>query len=396
MRPPSPVPVTWLGSMPFSARSRRTTGDRMRASSGRDPPGAEAPGAGGGGAAGGGLAGGGAQTMAGSEGCHVGGGAGAAGGGGGAAVAGGGAGGAGAGGCICGGGAAAVGGEVGGGGAAAGGGGGGAAAAGEGAAGAAPAGTPAPASPMTASRAPTSTVSPSGTRISRSTPSAGDGTSESTLSVDTSNRGSSRATVSPTAFIQRVIVPSVTVSPSCGIVTSANVQSPSGQRQHRLAEGLGEGRVRLDEISDIARRGLPVDGEVARTELLGDPRADQVHAEDPPRGAIGLPLGDDLHQPVGVADDACTAVAAEGIALGHHVEPPLDRLRLGQAGIGHLGVGVDGPWNPVVVDRGDGLTEHAAHGHDRLGETDVRQLRGACDQVADGPHPLGPGPLVGI
>jgi hypothetical protein len=76
---------------------------------------------------------------------------------------------------------------------------------------------------MTAKRTPTSTVSPSGTRISLSTPAAGEGTSESTLSVDTSKRGSSRATVSPTAFIHRVIVPSVTVSPSCGIVTSANV-----------------------------------------------------------------------------------------------------------------------------------------------------------------------------
>ena len=91
-------------------------------------------------------------------------------------------------------------------------------------------------SPMTASRTPTSTVSPSGTRISVKTPAAGEGTSESTLSVETSKRGSSRATVSPMAFIHRVTVPSVTVSPNCGIVTSANVHSPSGQRQHRLAE----------------------------------------------------------------------------------------------------------------------------------------------------------------
>ena len=42
---------------------------------------------------------------------------------------------------------------------------------------------------------PTSTVSPSGTRISVSTPAAGDGTSESTLSVETSKSGSSRSTV---------------------------------------------------------------------------------------------------------------------------------------------------------------------------------------------------------
>jgi hypothetical protein len=76
---------------------------------------------------------------------------------------------------------------------------------------------------MTASRAPTPTVSPSATTISERTPAAGDGTSVSTLSVDTSKSGSSRATSSPTAFIHRVMVPSVTVSPNCGIVTSTNV-----------------------------------------------------------------------------------------------------------------------------------------------------------------------------
>ena len=77
---------------------------------------------------------------------------------------------------------------------------------------------PAPSpSEMTASRVPTSSVSPSWTRISLSVPAAGAGTSESTLSVETSNSGSSASTWSPTLFSQRVIVPSVTVSPSCGI-----------------------------------------------------------------------------------------------------------------------------------------------------------------------------------
>ena len=71
--------------------------------------------------------------------------------------------------------------------------------------------------------APTGTVSPSGTRISMSTPATGDGTSVSTLSVDTSNNGSSAATVSPTFLNHRVMVPSVTVSPNCGSVTSAIV-----------------------------------------------------------------------------------------------------------------------------------------------------------------------------
>ena len=79
----------------------------------------------------------------------------------------------------------------------------------------------APESPTTAMTVPTSTVSPSGTRISVSTPATGDGTSVSTLSVDTSNNGSSAATVSPTDLNHCVMVPSVTVSPSWGSVTSA-------------------------------------------------------------------------------------------------------------------------------------------------------------------------------
>ena len=50
------------------------------------------------------------------------------------------------------------------------------------------------ASPTMARRVPTSTVSPSGTRISVTTPPVGAGTSESTLSVETSNNGSSAST----------------------------------------------------------------------------------------------------------------------------------------------------------------------------------------------------------
>jgi hypothetical protein len=59
-----------------------------------------------------------------------------------------------------------------------------------------------------------------------SVPATGEGTSVSTLSVLTSNSGSSAAIVSPTFLNQRVIVPSVTVSPNCGRVTSA-ITSPS-------------------------------------------------------------------------------------------------------------------------------------------------------------------------
>ena len=79
---------------------------------------------------------------------------------------------------------------------------------------------------MRASTAPTGAVSPLPTRTSTSTPSYGLGISESTLSVLTSYSGSSNATVSPTCLSQLPIVPSVTVSPSLGIVMSCT--TPTG------------------------------------------------------------------------------------------------------------------------------------------------------------------------
>ncbi len=67
-------------------------------------------------------------------------------------------------------------------------------------------------------------VSSSSARISTRVPATGEGISVSTLSVETSSRGSSTSTVSPTDFSHWVIVPSVTDSPSSGISTS--VASP--------------------------------------------------------------------------------------------------------------------------------------------------------------------------
>ena len=72
--------------------------------------------------------------------------------------------------------------------------------------------------PTTARRAPTGTVVSTGTSIEIKTPATGEGISVSTLSVETSNNASSTATLSPTLFNQRVTVPSLTLSPSAGIV----------------------------------------------------------------------------------------------------------------------------------------------------------------------------------
>ncbi len=65
---------------------------------------------------------------------------------------------------------------------------------------------------------PTCTVSSGSTRMRTRVPEAGDGTSASTLSVDTSTIGSSAATVSPTCLSHSSTVPSVTDSPIAGMV----------------------------------------------------------------------------------------------------------------------------------------------------------------------------------
>ena len=71
-----------------------------------------------------------------------------------------------------------------------------------------------------------SIVSSSATLISSSTPAIGEGTSVSTLSVETSSSGSSTSTVSPTAFSQRVTVASVTDSPIAGSVIGVPEAEP--------------------------------------------------------------------------------------------------------------------------------------------------------------------------
>ena len=77
--------------------------------------------------------------------------------------------------------------------------------------------SPAAAPPMTPTMAPTGAISPSCTRISLSTPASVAGTSIDTLSVSISNRLSPGLTASPADLNHLVILPSATVSPSCGM-----------------------------------------------------------------------------------------------------------------------------------------------------------------------------------
>src|SRR5262245_64268482 len=93
-------------------------------------------------------------------------------------------------------------------------------------------------SAITATTAPTGATSPAGTRISASTPAVVDGTSIDTLSVSISNRLSPGLIASPADLNHFVILPSATVSPSCGISTSmACSLDPFPDHFARAAEG---------------------------------------------------------------------------------------------------------------------------------------------------------------
>src|SRR5215216_5276001 len=104
---------------------------------------------------------------------------------------------------------------------------------------------------------PTSTVVPSETRNFSIVPATGEGSSAFTLSVSTSARGSSISTSSPSVFSQRVMVPSVTLSPSCGIVTGLATGSSCLLRFDRPGgyEGGHEGGYRIVAVAIFVEAG---------------------------------------------------------------------------------------------------------------------------------------------
>src|SRR5579862_701542 len=117
----------------------------------------------------------------------------------------------------------------------------------------------APTSSMTAIAVPVATVVPSCTKISRSVPVTGAGTSELTLSVETSTKASYFSTESPAFLSHRSTVPSVTVSPSCGIVIVVATSLEPHHFAHRLGH-LG----RRTHILFLERKGVAHSGDVRR------------------------------------------------------------------------------------------------------------------------------------
>ncbi len=139
------------------------------------------------------------------------------------------------------------------------------------------------------------TVLPSSTRISESVPAAGEGISVSTLSVEISNSGSSRSTCSPGFFSHLVRVPSTMLSPIWGITTSIiyfSIFAGSNTRRETAGDSAAITSSRLASRPKCAHRGHRF-GQSARHDVLeitqiridiqrktmrSDPAAD-VHAD---------------------------------------------------------------------------------------------------------------------
>src|SRR5215211_4285501 len=246
-----------------------------------------------------------------------------------------------------------------------------------------------PASPscsMIASSAPTSTVSSACTLMVFRTPATGEGTSVSTLSVDTSNSGSSTSTRSPSCLLQRVVVPSVIDSPSSGILTgvaidhrlpwwragSELVEAAAGEGHVGLADGLGQGRVGMDELGHVDRQGLPVVDQHGLGDQVGHPGPDEVDAEH--RAVRGGDHLDHAAQPV----DQALGGGVERELVHHHVLALLLGLGLGEADRGDLGGGEGDPGDAGVVDRrrllpGDRLGDQEALGEGGVGQGQRRR-----------------------
>src|SRR5690242_19617795 len=111
------------------------------------------------------------------------------------------------------------------------------------------------------------TVLPSSTNTCDNTPAAGDGISVSTLSVEISNKGSSRSTCSPGFFSHFVSVPSTILSPIWGITTSIMKLSPL----LRWPLPHGRGSIALGAAGNPAQTGVRSDELALRSHPRGSP-----------------------------------------------------------------------------------------------------------------------------
>src|SRR5437667_11113594 len=155
----------------------------------------------------------------------------------------------------------------------------------------------------------------------------------------------------------------------------------------RLADGLGQRRVRVDGADQLFNRALEPKRERRFRDELGRTQADHVHTEH----LVVLLVGDDLHESLNLACHLGAPENTERKSTHANVEAPFFRLALGETDTADLGIAIRAPWHVVVIDRPDLLTRNALGSGDAFGRRHMRQLgvsgRAKCDDVSDGGNP---------
>src|SRR6516162_4042329 len=83
-------------------------------------------------------------------------------------------------------------------------------------------------------------------------------------------------------------------------------------RQCRLLHRLGERRVGVAGAGDVLGRGAELHGNRSLRDHVAGVRADDVHAQH----AVGLGIGEDLHEALGLQVRLCTAIGGKGKFAG--------------------------------------------------------------------------------
>src|SRR4051812_17807399 len=87
--------------------------------------------------------------------------------------------------------------------------------------------------------------------------------------------------------------------PPAPATAASEVDRPAVHGKRRLAEHLGERRMRMGRAADLPRRGLELEGDRRLGDEVGRVRADEVDPERPVRVAVA----DDLREPLVLATD---------------------------------------------------------------------------------------------
>ena len=129
--------------------------------------------------------------------------------------------------------------------------------------------------------------------------------------------------------------------------------------------------MRVDRPDQLFHRALEPQRQHGLGHELGRSRPDHVHAQH----LIVLLVGDDLHEPFGLAGHLGAAEDAERERADPHVVAALLRLGLGQPDAADLGVAIGAAGHVVVVQRLDLLPREPLGNEDAFRRRDVRELR---------------------